>query len=74
MNRQKNDSVSGLPIGMCLGLAIGTAIGSATKNMGLWMPLGVSFGAMVGLLFKRSEQPGTDDAAEEENKQDQEDN
>ncbi len=47
----KGSSSSGLPLGMCLGLSVGTAIGAATKNIGLWMPLGVSFGMCLGLLF-----------------------
>ena len=34
-----------------LGLSIGTAIGAATKNIGLWMPLGISFGMCLSLLL-----------------------
>ena len=47
----KSSRTSALPLGMCLGLSIGTAIGAATKNIGLWMPLGISFGMCLSLLL-----------------------
>ncbi len=33
-------------MGLVLGLCLGTAIGAATKNIGLWMCLGVCFGLL----------------------------
>ena len=53
MNHENNkgSGTSALPLGMCLGLSVGTAIGAATKNIGLWMPLGISFGMCLSLLL-----------------------
>ena len=40
-NNKDDKNSSGMAIGMCIGIAVGTAIGAATKNIGLWMPMGL---------------------------------
>ena len=34
--------------GMVIGIAIGTAIGIATDNLGVWIAIGLVFGAGIG--------------------------
>lgn len=45
-----------------LGLALGLAIGSGTENLGLWLPLGLLFGWMLGRWKKRKRAGNPDDS------------
>lgn len=45
-----------------LGLALGLAIGSGTENLGLWLPLGLLFGWMLGRWKKRKRTGNPDDS------------
>ena len=47
---------------ICLGLALGVAIGSGTENLGLWLPLGLLFGWMLGRWKKRKRAGNPDDS------------
>ena len=42
-------------LGAGIGLIAGIIIGSATNNIGLWIALGLWFGAGVGTVFKNKE-------------------
>lgn len=35
-------------------VAIGTSIGVATENLHIWLPLGISMGALISFLIKNS--------------------
>ena len=61
---KNNDNSCVLPIDMCTGIAVGAAIGAATHNIGLWMPIGLSVGICLGLLFGRG---GEDDGGDGSN-------
>lgn len=37
-------------IGVALGISIGVVIGAGTDNVGLWVALGVTFGAAGGVV------------------------
>ena len=50
-NKNSENKMQYLPIGMCLGISIGTAIGAATDNIGVGMCLGVGFGVLLGSLL-----------------------
>ena len=43
---------SKISLGAGIGLIAGIIIGSATNNIGLWIALGLCFGAGVGIVFK----------------------
>ena len=45
-----------------LGLALGLAIGAGTDNLGLWLPLGLLFGWMLGCRKKRKGAGDPDDS------------
>ena len=47
----KKDANKGMVLGLCLGMCIGTAVGAATKNLGLWMSMGMLWGVCLGLVF-----------------------
>ena len=34
-----------------IGLVAGVIIGATTENIGLWLPLGIAFGAAAGLWY-----------------------
>ena len=34
-----------------IGVVAGVIIGATTENIGLWLPLGIAFGAAVGLWY-----------------------
>tara|TARA_X000000368_G_C22936884_1_gene670299 strand:- start:165 stop:332 length:168 start_codon:yes stop_codon:yes gene_type:complete len=42
---------NGLALGAGIGLVAGVVIGSITDNIGLWISLGLCFGAGVGLAL-----------------------
>ena len=50
---------NGLAIGMCIGVAIGAALGAAMGNLGLWLPLGLCFGALLGFVLNRAKSGGS---------------
>lgn len=53
---------------MGVGIALGTAIGVATDNMGLWLPMGLVFGAsMTAAQAKKDKSSGADDSASSDN-------
>ena len=41
---------------IAIGVAIGTSIGIATENLQIWLPLGISMGALISFLIKKSKQ------------------
>ena len=45
------DNKTSLPIGGGIGLVAGIVIGNITDNIGLWISLGLCFGAGVGLAL-----------------------
>ena len=49
---EKNMKESKTSLGAGIGLIAGIIIGSATNNIGLWIALGLCFGAGVGNVFK----------------------
>lgn len=50
-NKNDNDNIQFLPIGMCLGISIGMAIGAAFDNIPIGMCLGVGCGSLIGSLL-----------------------
>ena len=44
---------SKISLGAGLGLLVGIIIGSATDNVGLWIPLGLCFGAGIGTTLEK---------------------
>ena len=56
---RKKEADSGMILGMCIGLAMGAGIGAATKNLGLWMPIGMCLG--IGMAFDSSKKNGKKD-------------
>ena len=50
-NNKKDNGSNVMVFGMCIGLSIGTAIGAATKNIGLWLPIGLSVAMCLGLAL-----------------------
>ena len=44
---------SQISIGAGIGLLIGIIIGSASNNVGLWIPLGLCFGAGIGTVLEK---------------------
>ena len=53
MSNQKNseNQIQYLPIGMCLGMSIGSAIGVATDNLSMGLCIGMSIGMCIGALI-----------------------
>ena len=47
----RKDKTYWIAIWMCIGISVGTAIGPATKNMGLWIPICLSIGSCIGVVF-----------------------
>ena len=41
---------------IAIGVAIGTSIGIATDNLQIWLPLGISIGALISFLINKSKQ------------------
>ncbi|MDC3258328.1 hypothetical protein OAU28_03155 [Flavobacteriales bacterium] len=41
---------------LAIGVAIGTSIGVATENLQIWLPLGISMGALISFLINKSKQ------------------
>ena len=39
---------------MCIEIAIGTTVGVATKNIGFWIPIGLSLGMGLGLATRHN--------------------
>ena len=52
VNTQKDSIVS---IGAGIGLLVGIITGSATNNIGLWIALGLCFGAGIAIVFKKKQ-------------------
>ena len=50
-NKNSENKIQYLPIGMCIGVSIGTAIGVVTDNIGVGMCLGVGIGMLFGSLL-----------------------
>jgi hypothetical protein len=48
---------SKISLGAGIGLIAGIIIGSATNNIGLWIALGLCFGAGIGSIFKNYNKP-----------------
>jgi len=48
---------SKISLGAGIGLITGIIIGSATNNIGLWIALGLCFGAGIGSIFKSDNKP-----------------
>ncbi len=44
---------SKISLGAGIGLLAGIIIGSATDNIGLWIPLGLCFGAGIGTVLEK---------------------
>ena len=44
---------SKISLGAGIGLLAGIIIGSATDNVGLWIPLGLCFGAGIGTALEK---------------------
>ena len=44
---------SKISLGAGIGLLAGIIIGSATDNVGLWIPLGLCFGAGIGTTLEK---------------------
>ena len=44
---------SKISLGAGIGLLAGIIIGSATDNIGLWIPLGLCFGAGIGTALEK---------------------
>ncbi len=42
-----------ISIGAGIGLIAGIVIGNSTNNIGLWISLGLCFGAGIGLVFNK---------------------
>jgi len=42
-----------ISIGAGIGLIAGILIGNSTNNIGLWISLGLCFGAGIGLIFNK---------------------
>ena len=52
-NKNQENEMQYMPIGMCIGIGIGTAIGAATGNIPMFMSAGLSLGMCIGLLIDR---------------------
>ena len=67
-NKNSENNMQYLPIGMCIGISIGTAIGAATDNIGvgmclamkvigngsaLMMALGIIIGCVLSKMFEK---------------------
>ena len=48
-----NMKESKISLGAGIGLLAGIIIGSATDNVGLWIPLGLCFGAGIGITLEK---------------------
>lgn len=59
-NNEDKSGSSGIALGLCLGLAMGTAVGAATKNLGIWMPAGMTLGLALGTTFDQRKGSGGD--------------
>ena len=58
-NNEKTNSTitmkeSKISLGAGIGLLAGIIIGSATDNVGLWIPLGLCFGAGIGTVLEKN--------------------
>ena len=69
-NKDSENKMQYLPIGMCIGISIGTAIGAATDNIGVGMCLGMSFGVCIGSLLDAQNRKEKNDTTEEDDKED----
>lgn len=49
--------------GMLFGMAAGVLLGAATGRTGLWLPICLMFGMLLGAIFGRSRPSGTADPA-----------
>ena len=49
-----NMKESKISLGAGIGLLAGIIIGSATDNVGLWIPLGLCFGAGIGTVLEKN--------------------
>ena len=56
-NEKTNSTItmkeSKISLGAGIGLLAGIIIGSATDNVGLWIPLGLCFGAGIGAALEK---------------------
>ena len=48
---------SKISIGAGIGLLPGIIIGSASENIGLWISLGLCFGAGIGTILEKKKKP-----------------
>ena len=76
-NKNSENKMQYLPIGMCLCISIGTAIGAATDNIGVCMCLGVGFGVLLGSLLdaqnrKKEAKTAQSEPQQEDSKQEEE--
>ena len=72
-NKNSENQMQYLPIGMCIGISIGTAIGAATDNIGVGMCLGVGFGTMLGALLDAQKRKTINEETPEQEVQPEED-
>ena len=72
-NKNSENQMQYLPIGMCIGISIGTAIGAATDNIGVGMCLGVGFGTMLGALLDAQKRKTVNEETPEQEVQTEED-
>ena len=68
-NKNSENQMQYLPIGMCFGISIGTAIGAATNNIGVGMCLGVGFGTMIGALLDAQKRKTVNEETQEQEEQ-----
>ena len=75
-NKNPENKIQYLPIGMCIGISIGTAIGAATDNIGVGMCLGVGIGTLFGSLLdaqnRKKEENAPNDTQQENSEQGEE--
>jgi uncharacterized membrane protein YoaK (UPF0700 family) len=50
--------------GMMFGMLVGVVIGSATGRMGLWLPISMVTGLMLGMIMRGKRKPGGRDDPE----------
>ncbi len=68
-NKDSDNQIQYLPIGMCLGLSIGMAIGSAMDNISIGMCMGLSIGVGIGsLLDAKKRKEAEDDSQNSDDK------
>ena len=70
-NKQPEDKINFLPIGMSTGLSIGIVIGAALGNIPLYMCVGLAVGVALGALTDhnqhKSDKPDQDEENADEN-------